>query len=1678
MYLFVKADQAVPATGVTLDSQTASVDINDTTTLKATVTPAGTTYAGLTWTSSDTGVATVSDGVVTGIAVGTATITATTNSGEAATCTVTVTAPVVDRYVKVDSLKAGGEYIITNDATVGGSSTRALKNPGGSTNGVTISSTNGKTTVTILEGNIIETTDTDIVWTATSNGTTGGYYLTNNGDYLEVYQQALRVFSNEPKQAARYWTYNVDDDTNDKQLRHKGGNSTYALYYTNGSFSASSSTTNATYIFEKVTDTPHTHTYGEPTYTWATDNSTCTAIAVCSGCEEGTEGHSVNETVTPTYAVTTEATCTAVGTGTYTATFTNELFTAQTKNVEIPAIGHNYGAPEWTWEGFTAATAKFTCANDSTHTQNVSAEVTSATDGVVITYTATAAFNGHTYTDHKVDDSKLIKEASATFTLPIVGDDVNVGRPASVPEDANYTARVYRYQDANGNFLTSGTFEAGKTYYAEYSFDVKDGYGFKGGAEDTTGQVPALADRVALTANGVDITEYINDAYTYYRVTALVPFTPENPEFNLTVNAWSETGAAGTATLSKTKAHRGDEITVTATPAPGSVFTYAEYKEAGLEIVAERIGEDGKFIMPPYDTEVTAFFKKAEYTVTVTPNNEAYGTASASYQSWYNMGDEVILTATPNEGYEFKEWKVLSGGVTIANNKFTVGTENVEIQAVFAPKEYTLTFLANEGDTEPYATVTKAYGAAITEADLPAAPTKAFYTFNSWTPAVPETMPAENKTFTATWTAKEAYYLIGSMTEWKVVEANEFVANPDNPAEYSVAATLTADDQIKVAKAVAGEAVNTEYYPSTEHPGYNGQTGNYTVDQYHAGNVTVYFRPAGNFTDQGWQDFGGYFYIEGDHAITVETSPADAGTATVMREDSSEAATSAPKGKALTVNAAPADNYQLDKIEIWKTNGGTAAEQTLEGNTFNMPDYDVTVKVYFKAITWTFVDFTWEQTADGYNAIANYRGDNGSTKTVAATVTSRITTAATCEGEGQIVYTATVTAADSLDGTAQSEDKPVTIPAAGHEYGDLIPEVAPDCTTEGTKAHYECSVCHKLFDTNKVETTAEALKITATGHDWEFVDFSWTGYTAAVANYKCKNDATHTQTVNATVTSVTTPATCETAGKTVYTATVAAADSLDGKAQTADKTVTIPAIEHDWEFTDFTWTGSDEAGYTAAAANYKCKNDATHTQTVNATVTSVTTAATCEVAGKTVYTATVTAADSLDEAAHSGNKTAVIPAIGHKWSAPVWTWTGDDETGYTKVSARFTCQNDPEHVESVETTEIPEPVRVEPTATESGSITYTVSLTGPDGIVYTIQKEIIIPPAGYTYKDPVYTWTETEDGYSVAALKECNEDQAQNITETVTASYAVTTAATCVTDGVGTYTAAFTNSAFVTQTKTETISATGHTEVVDEAVAPTCTETGLTEGSHCSVCGTVLTAQTTVPALGHDWKQPTGQWNADHTSVVLTFVCTRDASHTETVTASGTAITSEITTEPTATEPGVKTYTATVTLDGKTYTVTDTEAIPATGTSVSGSITSFVGNTEEGQVTVQLFAGESETAAYTAKVTSNTSYAFEGVADGTYTMKVSKKDHVARSYEITVSGNAVTQDVKIHLIGDINGDGDVTTVDAARVNSHAKGKTLLTGYEFSCGDINGDGDITTVDAARTNAHAKGASLIW
>ena len=103
--------------------------------------------------------------------------------------------------------------------------------------------------------------------------------------------------------------------------------------------------------------------------------------------------------------VTTAATCTENGVMTYTCTMCGD-----TKTEVIPATGHAYGEPVWKWTDDFKATATFTCANDTTHVENVTAEVTSAvttpaaceTTGVR-TYTAKVTFEGKEYTSTKTE---------------------------------------------------------------------------------------------------------------------------------------------------------------------------------------------------------------------------------------------------------------------------------------------------------------------------------------------------------------------------------------------------------------------------------------------------------------------------------------------------------------------------------------------------------------------------------------------------------------------------------------------------------------------------------------------------------------------------------------------------------------------------------------------------------------------------------------------------------------------------------------------------------------------------------------------------------------------------------------------------------------------------------------------------------------------------------------------------------------------------------------------------------------------------------------------------------------------------------------------------------------------------------------------------------------------------
>ena len=97
----------IPATGVSLDSTDIKMYVGDAYTLKATITPNNTTSKNITWTSSNTSVATVNRGIVIGLKEGTTTITAKTHNGKTATAKVTVMKKVIEPYsVSIDKQSA------------------------------------------------------------------------------------------------------------------------------------------------------------------------------------------------------------------------------------------------------------------------------------------------------------------------------------------------------------------------------------------------------------------------------------------------------------------------------------------------------------------------------------------------------------------------------------------------------------------------------------------------------------------------------------------------------------------------------------------------------------------------------------------------------------------------------------------------------------------------------------------------------------------------------------------------------------------------------------------------------------------------------------------------------------------------------------------------------------------------------------------------------------------------------------------------------------------------------------------------------------------------------------------------------------------------------------------------------------------------------------------------------------------------------------------------------------------------------------------------------------------------------------------------------------------------------------------------------------------------------------
>lgn len=148
---------------------------------------------------------------------------------------------------------------------------------------------------------------------------------------------------------------------------------------------------------------------------------------------------------------------------------------------------------------------------------------------------------------------------------------------------------------------------------------------------------------------------------------------------------------------------------------------------------------------------------ETEYAVTV--RDDGHGTGSADPAS-ATAGTEITLTAAPNAGYHFKEWQVMSGDVTVRDDKFTMPSDNVEIKAIFeedappTPTEYTVTFDGNDGTPSVDSmTTTKQKLTSLPDAS------RSKHSFNGWyteksggTKITTDTVFSANTTVYAHWT--------------------------------------------------------------------------------------------------------------------------------------------------------------------------------------------------------------------------------------------------------------------------------------------------------------------------------------------------------------------------------------------------------------------------------------------------------------------------------------------------------------------------------------------------------------------------------------------------------------------------------------------------------------------------------------------------------------------------------------------------------------------------------------------------------------------------------------------------------------------------------------------------------------------------------------------------------------
>lgn len=316
------------------------------------------------------------------------------------------------------------------------------------------------------------------------------------------------------------------------------------------------------------------------------------------------------------------------------------------------------------------------------------------------------SLSGHGY-EKRITE---VNPALSTAGVAIEEDEYGVGYGISL-SDETMTA------------VSSGTFEAGESYFFYVKFRVAKGYV----AEGLTKENVTLGD---LTALSLTEKEAVYTAVFQLPTIYLVTFDSNGGKLKDTEKTASTTNGKLTALPTPTR--------------EGYSFDgWSTEKDGGEKVTVDKTYSE--------NTTLYARWKANTYTIHFDPNG---GEGAMADQTVPQNKREGLKTNTfTRTGYTFTGWNAQADG---KGTDYTDGQEvsdltangaAVTLYAQWKPNTYTLTFQTKGGsEVKP---ITQAYGTAIV---APTAPTRKGYTFAGWEPEMPETMPAKNMTLTAKWT--------------------------------------------------------------------------------------------------------------------------------------------------------------------------------------------------------------------------------------------------------------------------------------------------------------------------------------------------------------------------------------------------------------------------------------------------------------------------------------------------------------------------------------------------------------------------------------------------------------------------------------------------------------------------------------------------------------------------------------------------------------------------------------------------------------------------------------------------------------------------------------------------------------------------------------------------------------